>query len=84
MYSQLGCMGSRELCHGRHTVTLSTDHTVFSLKYHGKILVEKTIALALDGGVWRDIYRIKSSRMPKRNAQALYLSARYSDFGRLL
>ena len=49
MYSQLVCMGSRELCHDRHTATLSTDHTVFSLKQTWEILVEKTIALALDG-----------------------------------
>ena len=42
-------MGSRELCHDRHTVTLSTDHTVFSPKQTREILVEKTIALALDG-----------------------------------
>ena len=41
-------MGRRELCHDRHTVTLSTD-TVFSPKQTREILVEKMIALALDG-----------------------------------
>ena len=49
MYSQLVCMGSRELCHDRHTVTLLTDHTVFSPKQTREILVEKKIVLALDG-----------------------------------
>ncbi len=42
-------MERRELRHDRHTVSLLTDHMVFSPKYRGKILVEKTIALALDG-----------------------------------
>ena len=42
-------MGRRELRHDRHTVSLLTDHMVVSSKYRGKILVEKTIALALDG-----------------------------------
>jgi putative transposase len=42
-------MERRELRHDRHTGSLLTDHTVFSPKYRGKILVEKTIALALDG-----------------------------------
>jgi len=41
-------MERRELRHHRHTVSLLTDHTVFSPKYRGKILVEKTIALAGD------------------------------------
>ena len=49
MHSQLVCMGSRELCHDRHTATLSTDYTVFSPKQTREILVEKTIVLALDG-----------------------------------
>jgi len=49
MYSQLVCMGSGELCHDRQMVTLSTEHTVFSPKQTREILVEKTIALALDG-----------------------------------
>ena len=49
MYSRLMCMEQRELRHDRHTVTLSTDHMVFSPKYRGKMLVEKTITLALDG-----------------------------------
>ncbi|MEA1894074.1 MAG: IS200/IS605 family transposase [Euryarchaeota archaeon] len=43
------CMERKELRHDRHTVSLLTDHMVFSPKYRGKILVEKTIALALDG-----------------------------------
>jgi hypothetical protein len=40
-------MARRELCHDRHTATLSTDHTVFSPKQTREILVEKMIALAL-------------------------------------
>ena len=43
------CMERRELRHDRHTVSLLTDYMVFSPKYRGKILVGKTIALALDG-----------------------------------
>ena len=43
------CMERRELCHDRHTATLSTDHTVFSPKQTREIIVEKMIALALDG-----------------------------------
>ena len=42
-------MERRELRHDRHTVSLLTDHRVSSPKYRGKILVEKTIALAPDG-----------------------------------
>ena len=42
-------MEHKELRHDRHTVSLLTDHMVFSPKYRGKILVEKTIVLALDG-----------------------------------
>ena len=42
-------MERKELRHDRHTVSLLTDHMVISPKYRGKILVEKTIALALDG-----------------------------------
>ena len=43
------CMERNELRHDRHTVSLLTDHVVFSPKYRGKILVEKTIALAVEG-----------------------------------
>ena len=42
-------MERRELRHDRHTVSLLTDHIVFSPKYRGKILVEKMIALAVEG-----------------------------------
>jgi putative transposase len=42
------CMERRELRHDRHTVSLLTDHMVFSPKYRGKILVGD-VALALDG-----------------------------------
>ncbi len=42
-------MEHRELRHDRHTVSLLTDHIVFSPKCRGKILVEKTIALAVEG-----------------------------------
>jgi putative transposase len=47
-------MERKELRHDRHTVSLLTDHIVFSPKYRGKILVEKTIALAV-GGIIRKI-----------------------------
>jgi len=30
---------SKELRHDRHTVSLFTDHMVYSLKYRGKVLV---------------------------------------------
>ena len=72
-------MECRELCRDRHTVSLLTDHTVFSPKYRGKILVEKMIALALDGRLWGDIYRIRRKQMRKRDAQAPYLSPGFSD-----
>jgi len=42
-------MERRELHHDRHAVSLLTDHIVFSPKYRGKIPVEKTIALAVEG-----------------------------------
>ncbi len=44
-------MEQRELRHDRHTVSLLTAlwSMVFSPKYRGKILVEKTIALAVEG-----------------------------------
>ena len=42
------CMERRELRHDRHTVSLLTDHMVFSPKYRGKILVGD-VALALEG-----------------------------------
>ena len=41
-------MEHKELHHDRHTVTLSTDHMVFSPKYRGNILVGD-VALALHG-----------------------------------
>ena len=46
--SHIRCMERRELRHDRHTVSLLTDHMVFSPKYRGKILVGD-VALALDG-----------------------------------
>ena len=42
------CMECKELRHDRHTVSLLTDHTVFSPKYRGKILVGD-VALAVEG-----------------------------------
>jgi REP element-mobilizing transposase RayT len=42
-------MERRELRHDRQTVSLLTDQMVFLLKYRGKIPVEKTIALAVEG-----------------------------------
>jgi len=41
-------MERRGLCHDRHTVSLLTDHTVFSPKYRGEILVGD-VALAVEG-----------------------------------
>ena len=38
-------MEHKELRHDRHTVSLLTDHMVFSPKYRGKIMVEKTLAV---------------------------------------
>jgi|LGVE01.1.fsa_nt_gb REP element-mobilizing transposase RayT len=49
-------MERRELHHDRHTVSLLTDHIVVSPKYRGKIPVEKTIALAVEG-IIRKIYK---------------------------
>ena len=48
MSSDALCMERKELRHDRHTVSLLTDHIVFSPKYRGKILVGD-VALALDG-----------------------------------
>ena len=48
MSSNTVYMECRELRHDRHTVSLLTDHMVFSPKYRGKILVGD-VALALDG-----------------------------------
>ncbi len=42
------CMGRRELRHDRHTITLATDHMVFSPKQSREILVGD-VSLALDG-----------------------------------
>jgi len=42
-------MARKELRHNRHTVPLLTDHKVITPKYRGKILVEKMIALAVEG-----------------------------------
>jgi len=42
-------MEKGKLRHDQHTATLSTDHKVITPKYRGKILVEKTIALADEG-----------------------------------
>ena len=41
-------MERRKLRHDRHTVSLLTDHMVFSPKYRGKILVGD-VALAVEG-----------------------------------
>ncbi len=83
-------MERRELRHDRHTVSLLTDHMVFSPKYRGKIPVEKTIALAVEG-IIRKIYKemkieiidmaVKNQekRMRKRYVQALDLSPGFSD-----
>ena len=49
MSSDIYCMGHGELRQNRHTVSLLTNHIAFSPKYRGAILVEKIVALALDG-----------------------------------
>jgi|GEM_PF-3863401 len=72
------CMECKELRHDRPTVSLLTDHVVFSPKYRWKILAG-VVALALDG--MRDTYKIRRSRMRKRYVQALDLSPGFSDFG---
>ena len=41
-------MVRKELRHDIHTVSLLTDHKAITPKYHGNILVEKTIALAVE------------------------------------
>jgi REP element-mobilizing transposase RayT len=72
-------MEHRELRHDRHTVSLLTDHMVFSPKYRGKIPVEKTIALAVEG-IIRKIYKemkieiidMAVKNREKTNAKALY------------
>ena len=43
------CMECKELRHDRHTVSLLTDHVVFSPKYLGKILVGDVVV----GGIIR-------------------------------
>ena len=48
MSSKVVRMERRELRHDRHTVALSTDHTVFSPKQTREILAG-IVALALDG-----------------------------------
>ena len=155
-------MERRELRHDRHTVSLLTDHIVFSPKYRGKILVGD-VALAVEGIIrkickemkieisdmavnvdhvhlfieyspkysvsfiakrikgrssrelreafphleewcgkglwapscfhaslvmggrlWRDTFRTRRLRMRNRYIQALYFSAGFGDFGRLM
>ena len=46
--SDVYCMERRELHHDRHTVSLMTDHMVFSPKYRGKI-PGGAVALAVEG-----------------------------------
>jgi len=48
--SWLARMERNELRHDRHTDSLRTDHTVYSPKYRGNILVGD-VALALDGSI---------------------------------
>ena len=48
MRSNVRRMERKELRHDRHTVSLLTDHMVFSPKYRGKILVGD-VALAVEG-----------------------------------
>jgi len=54
-------MERRELRHDRYTVSLLTDYMVFSPKYRGKIPVEKTIALVVEG-IIRKICEIDENR----------------------
>ena len=78
MYSLFVCMGCKELRHDRHTVTLSTDHAVFSPDYRWKILAD-VVVFALDG--MSGTYKIRRSRIRKRYVSALDLSPGFSDFG---
>jgi len=71
-------MERRELRHDRHTVSLLTDHMVFLLKYRGKISVEKTIALAVEGIIRKiceemkiEIIDIAVKNQEKPNAKTL-------------
>jgi hypothetical protein len=82
-------MECRELRHERHTVSLLTDHMVFSPKYRGKIPVGD-VALAVEG-IIREIckemkieiidmaVKNQEKRMRKRYVQALDLSPGFSD-----
>ena len=49
MSSDTQFMARKELRQNRHMVSLLIDHKVITPKYRGKILVEKMIALAVDG-----------------------------------
>ena len=55
MSSNVWCMEYTELRHDRHTVSLLTDHMVFSPKYRGKTLAGD-VALAVEG-IIRKIYK---------------------------
>jgi len=78
MYSLFVCMGCKELRHDRPTVSLPTDHMVFSPNYRWKILAD-VVALVLDG--MRCTYKIRRSRIRRRYVPALDLSPGFSDFG---
>ncbi len=58
-------MERRELRHDRHTVSLLTDHMIFSPKYSGKILV-CDVALALDGIIRKTCKVSKTKEMDKK------------------
>ena len=74
-------MERRELRHDRQTVSLLTDQMVFLLfllKYRGKIPVEKTIALAVEGIIRKiceemkiEIIDIAVKNQEKPNAKTL-------------
>ena len=53
------CMARKELRRDRYTVSLLTDHTATTPKYRGKILVEKTIALVVEGIIYKTCKEIK-------------------------
>ncbi|PXF58895.1 MAG: hypothetical protein C4B59_12455 [Candidatus Methanogaster sp.] len=71
-------MECRKLRHDRYMVSLLTDHMVFSPKYRGKIPVEKTIALALDGVVCKTCKDIDIEIIDMAvNADHAYLFIKY-------
>jgi hypothetical protein len=88
MYFNIQCMECRELRHDSRTVSLLTDHTVFS--QNGTLKVwERPVSMVyvMDGGGCGEIHTEsggceaspKTNRMQKRYVRALYLSQGFGD-----